>query len=239
MKRLILVSFVIFTVFSGCPIYAPGNNFATDQCFLLTQANDDVVNYVRKCNDSKVCNYASQELDLPVFCEYPKFLPGFACDVKENCTSNICEKKVCVGLAEGKNCYVNQDCDAGLYCDKTCKKLAVLNEKCSTSVPCRWGYICWEGKCREIASLKKGEASTNSLLCHSLYINDKGVCEDGPKASDSLSKAEYACPANGVCEYTGGVKQACKCGITNAGIATFCAKGAGDVTVKDVRKNHI
>lgn len=95
--------------------------------------------------------------------------PGFSCSKpEETCEEGFfCDGENClVALEEGEDCKNDSQCEASLYCDKTCVLKAEVDDECSSDAQCGSG-ICYEIEgektCRDRLRLSPAEPMCDSL----------------------------------------------------------------------------
>ena len=135
------------------------------------------------------------------------------------------------------------DCNPKLYCNTTAKVcLSALHkgDSCNGDT-CDLPFVCNQGKCVEMGSLKEDTKANTKSACASYYLlND--VCIKGPKLERKPADPKVGpipCPGDKECFYSitnGVIKSSCLRGRTDTG-AEFCSVGAGDVPLGDVQRS--
>ena len=166
-------------------------------------------------------------------------LPGEYCESATECMSGKCEVSQCRGSKANVACYVDTDCDAGLYCyARSCRPLVKVGEDCSKDKKCEVTSFCMDSTtCVQYASLENGRPSLLASGCKSFY-SEGGICVAGPKR---LGTAE--CPEETeTCSYNSSsgmiISQMCSCGMTK-NTSALCPLGRGDINLSDVFFFHL
>ena len=174
--------------------------------------------------------------------------PGEDCDTNTNCVYPIntifpekfhkCENNKCIGLKKGEDCYFNEECIVGYFCDSNTKKCKSLGEKedpCINSFECENDLLCYENKCQNILfSFEEGKQTPKNEKNREKYckygeIDDSGVCikiVDQIKAKDNEYREcerDMKCLYNALPITSGTISKECGCGYNQKGIG-YCPK---------------
>ncbi len=111
--------------------------------------------------------------------------PGEECNEKKNqCLYNAeCKNKKCVGKKKNGTCEKYEDCEVGLFCNKTSKVCEIQKnegEFCEDSWECKNYLGCYKNSCIKYGSLKANMKNTEK---EALFSNDEDkrfyLCEFG------------------------------------------------------------
>ena len=133
-----------------------------------------------------------------------RYVDEHSCRVNSECTSYICDKRICKGLPEGRKCIPNRhQCKNGLVCRNiaetdnnnnnfvkeefyVCAQAVKENELCKSSSDCELNYVCSRNSnfnnkkvCTKIGSQKAGTKVDDEMACKSgdmKYIINDNIC---------------------------------------------------------------
>ncbi len=155
---------------------------------------------------------------------------------KECFTGIADEKGYCRGAKYGESCSNNgvADCDVDMFCSekKVCEHARLEGEYCNLREKCASYLICaWEDgvdhRCRPYGfhtnDQQLGPGDENEI-CRSHFLNDKFVCEAGPKLTHNNIRDQ---PGD-KCTYTHGENSVAHCWYHSEGKAV-CQRGAGEL----------
>ena len=85
---------------------------------------------------------------------------GRTCQSSHQCVNGVCKNNKCTGLGIGGNCHSHQDCEAGLFCERSnswpwtysCAKLRTSYQICVEDAECQAGSYCWYASAEKILS---------------------------------------------------------------------------------------
>lgn len=121
------------------------HTFAESVCVVYDST--EKVNYVKACETGYTCEEGDNNAYTCVKEVASKAYHGEACDSNDDCNSNTCTDKKCVGVSLNGTCLDDLDCANDLYCDtvseaKTCKALTTLGQACLRDAQCTYGSFC-------------------------------------------------------------------------------------------------
>ena len=134
-----------------------------------------------------------------------RYVDNHSCRVNSECTSYICDKRICKGLPEGRKCIPNRyQCKNGLVCRNIaetdnndnnnfvkeefyiCAQAVKENELCKSSSDCELNYVCSRNSnfnnkkvCTKIGSQKTGTKVDDEMACKSgdmKYVINDNIC---------------------------------------------------------------
>lgn|GEM_PF-4555809 len=207
----------------GQPCDQESDNCQNSRCLLGVCT--EVVGFGEACSDTLPCQqlqvYDNQILDLCIdgTCQRSVQL-GQSCLFNTNCGVNsVCDRPLrsalgsCIALRKmGENCD-SEICEAGLYCDQTCKTAAKVNENCE-QIPCQdpQRLKCINNTCVEIGG---GIGAPCSLETTSLICEDSFFCHlDTLTCGSSLNDGQ-SCRPNTI-----------QTGIKKGGLVPTCQPGS-------------
>ena len=213
---------------------------------------------LKECPGDNYCNSELAEANkwLNVTCEgqkpIEKHFPGESCESSDDCKYGNCQLGECQGVAEGKNCTLNEECNPGLYCDldpssiyfnTVCQKLKGVGEKCNYEYECVAYATCntteprVPGTCIKYFSVENQGVvpcpvpgfnyMCQSGTCYSLEGSSVGKCVPAPKYEEFPKK----CITSNDCAITNVENDKftgdCQCGY-NPGGNSYCMPFLGD-----------
>ena len=189
--------------------------------------------YASACPKSTFCSSQGICINTKNKYQNTEAYPGEVCNNEILCKFGTCVKGFCKGKEFGEVCNEILECDPGLRCHHTCKKLFLNKERgCLTDFDCQPDSACNYGECTKYFSLKtsrkveKCEKFSN-FLCESAAC-DKGKCLDF-QVSDEFPKE---CESDKDCVSTDGHFVQCMCGF-NENAKSFCLPFSGDSVGKE------
>lgn len=151
-----------------------------------TDADGNIINWVRKCPEGQRCNGYLDQADL-VECkkDHVQKYYGDSCNINSDCLSNICSNSKCGAISDGGNCTESKECMNDAYChevNKTCIKFIKGGQTCDNTRRCTFGYFCalekpddTTKKCIQYLSIPPGQYAYNWKLCQTEKM-ENNIC---------------------------------------------------------------
>ena len=199
---------LLFKLIYNRTIYICGRrNYKNFQCLDEVLKGDNKVVYLKKCESNEICQKISTEKkdnEMGVCTrKLSRYVDKQTCRVNSECTSYICNKKICEGFPEGRKCILNRNqCKNGLVCRNIieinnynlfydedfyiCTQALKENEACQLSSDCELNYVCSRNSeyvnrkvCTKIGSQKIGTKVDDEMACKSgdmKLIDNDNIC---------------------------------------------------------------
>ena len=162
-----------------------------EKCIIYSNDEKFFMNYIFK--NEEISGYCTKKMGDGET-ESSLRYPGEECDEKKNqCLYNKeCKNKKCVGYKKNETCQDFEECEVGLFCNKTsgvCEIQKNEGEYCQDSWECKNYLGCYKNSCIKYGSLK---ANMRNTINESLFSGDEEkryyLCEFG-----KLDKTQTFC----------------------------------------------
>ena len=234
--------FILLIIFVNSDDYCQkiqcADNLVNDKCVQVEYETS----YFQQCSDGKICNI---EFDDPVqdskCIEKTKFkrLPSLPCETDDDCLSNKCIGKMCLGSFKGEECNSVIDCVYGYTCRKDsenvyrCLDPITTGNKCIYDTDCVRESGCLNGICTKYYSLENNQQSSYQIyeelsFCKSGYTDELGICQN-----ITLINETSKCSQENRCQYNSSngeiftIDSNCLCGYNREG-NKYCLLGSGN-----------
>lgn len=209
--------------------------FDAKQCYEVKREDKQFQFYLGTCPENSACDFYTNFERGDCVEKVPTRLPGEYCGDTNTCRYGTCKNNICEGAKYNETCTLDEECQPGLYCNKTkiCDYTIPNGQPCTNENKCGPGHVCDE-KCIAMLSIETGVNSKVSAACKSFYAYN-GTCVEGPKL-DREDGGEGPMECTTGCSYissAGTLTSACACGM-NDGQKKYCNPGIGDVKFDDV-----
>jgi hypothetical protein len=206
---LLLINTILLKLTYNRTIYTCGfRNYKNFQCYDEVKKGDNNVIYLKKCESNEICQKTTtekkdNEMGICIR-KLSRYVDNHSCRVNSECTSYICDKRICKGLPEGRKCLPNRyQCKNGLVCRNIaetdnnnnnfineefyiCTQPVKENEPCKLSTDCELNYVCSRNSnfinrkvCTKIGSQKTGTKVDDEMACKSgdmKYVINDNIC---------------------------------------------------------------
>lgn len=256
--KIVFLTLLVGSMALTCPSYVCAPMATANDCVEYVATNTTYL--VQACAAGSYCPPVIAPATTASVCSVippvtvPLSYPGESCTANTNCYSNICTSGFCVGAAAGASCsgtivgYTqNVNCAAGLYCNivpaqPVCAALIAAGGACSATMPCTYGYGCYNSVCTMYASIAKGVAVTNAYCtgnaspycasgqCYYFTANATSMCTDvfvGATSFPISCTDNTACISKTNAIAGGSLAGTCTCSTGSTGKA-FCPGFLGD-----------
>jgi hypothetical protein len=160
------------------------------------------------------------------------------CTEGTDCRSGTCKEKKCVAKAVDTQCNENENCQDGLFCDKTKANPVCIAQKdktaCASDFECLNSQGCNKGICTLFFSIANGQLADRPIFCASGDF-DGDLGNPGKCMTSTLDQPSKECVLGTTCKYkdTDGKPHTKDCGCNYTDGKSYCPLGSDQQAYKD------
>ena len=156
-----------------CQVGVGGGKTKTDRlCSVANSTQADGTVGVEACQPTEFLCDAEATFKQNTSCSQVTVLPwksgmasGDSCTIDAECASGSCQtigsSKTCVGKNETQDCKIDNECNAGLFCNSLkCANVTKVNKTCDATTRCEFGTYCMNKTCTRFGTQDVGAQFT-------------------------------------------------------------------------------